>query len=107
MHVSPTRGYTSQTCISRLGILRHLNSFTEENRLRKGLTPSTIRQSRDDALRRDAEKEREREEEKRRIKVTQTIRFTSIVDPSKDQFLSETPEKWPPFSQLGIRIIAI
>lgn len=62
MHISPTRRYTSQTCISRLGILRHLNSFTEENRLRKGLTPSTIRQSRDDDLRGDIEKrERKRE----------------------------------------------
>ena len=59
MHISPTRRYTSQTCISRLGILWHLNSFTEENRLRKGLTPSTIRQSRDDDPREDVE-EREK-----------------------------------------------
>lgn len=63
MHISPTRRYTSRTCISRPGILRHLNSFTEENRLRKGLTPSTIWQSRDDDPRGDVE-EREKEADK-------------------------------------------
>lgn len=62
MHISPTRRYTSQRCISRLSILRHLNSFTEENRLRKGLTPSTIWQSRDDDPR-DVKKKGEREKE--------------------------------------------
>lgn len=103
--ISHAYRYTGQTCISRLSILRHLNGFTDENRLRKDLTPSTIWQSRNEKM--QARRKREQERRGRWIKVTQAIRFASIVDRSKDQFLSETPEKWPPFSQLGIRIIAI
>lgn len=79
-----------------------LNGVREENGRWKGLTPSTIRQSRPaEKSRGEREKEKEEddddeEEEEGRIKVKpESIRFAPIVNQLKDQFLTETLENGP------------